>query len=107
MSVATTTAPCGYGIGYSASLLRSWYSSSQPSFCTSQSSLDVVAGVSTQLALTRAYNERGVTDDIATHDNPSPTIRDVMDVLERMVEEPEEFVVRTDEGAGKLAGDAT
>jgi len=60
-----------------------------------------------ELALTRAYNERGITDDISTHDNPSPTIRDVMDVLERMVEEPEEFVVRTDEEAGKLAGDAT
>ncbi|MUV59428.1 VirB4 family type IV secretion system protein [Halobacterium sp. CBA1126] len=60
-----------------------------------------------ELALTRAYATQGITEDISTHDNPSPTIRDVMDVLEAMVEDPEEFVVRTDAEAEKLREDAT
>ncbi|MCD2203905.1 VirB4 family type IV secretion system protein [Halobacterium sp. KA-6] len=60
-----------------------------------------------ELALKRAYKRNGITDDISTHDNPSPTIRDMMDVFEDMVDEPEEFVVRADEEAGKIKEDAT
>jgi len=60
-----------------------------------------------ELALKRAYKRNGITDDISTHDNPSPTIRDMMDVFEDMVDEPEEFVVRSDEEAGKIKEDAT
>jgi len=60
-----------------------------------------------ELALKQAYTKQGITDDISTHSNSSPTIRDVMDVLEEMVEEPEEFVVRSDAEAGKLCEDAT
>ncbi|MDL0121787.1 VirB4 family type IV secretion system protein [Halobacterium salinarum] len=60
-----------------------------------------------ELGLKRAYKRNGITDDISTHDNPSPTIRDMMDVFEDMVDEPEEFVVRANEEAGKIKEDAT
>ena len=60
-----------------------------------------------ELGLKRAYKRNGITDDISTHGNPSPTIRDMMDVFEDMVDEPEEFVVRSDEEAGKIKEDAT
>ncbi|MFC6862631.1 VirB4 family type IV secretion system protein [Halomicroarcula sp. GCM10025817] len=60
-----------------------------------------------ELGLKRAYKRNGITDDISTHDNPNPTIRDMMDVFEDMVDEPEEFVVRSDEEAGKIKEDAT
>ncbi|WP_201289629.1 VirB4 family type IV secretion system protein [Halobaculum saliterrae] len=60
-----------------------------------------------ELALKRAYKRNGITDDISTHDNPSPTIQDMMDVFEDMVDDPEEFVVRSDEEAGKIKEDAT
>jgi type IV secretory pathway VirB4 component len=60
-----------------------------------------------ELALKRAYKRNGITDDISTHSNPSPTIREMMDVFEDMVDDPEEFVVRSDEEAGKIKEDAT
>ncbi|ELY77173.1 VirB4 family type IV secretion system protein [Natrinema gari] len=60
-----------------------------------------------ELGLKQAYKRNGITDDISTHDNPSPTIRDMMDVFEDMVNDPEEFVVRSDEEAGKIKEDAT
>ncbi|TKX87640.1 transferase [Halorubrum sp. SS5] len=60
-----------------------------------------------ELGLKRAYKRNGITDDISTHDNPSPTIREMMDVFEDMVDDPEEFVVRSDEEAGKIKEDAT
>jgi len=36
----------------------------------------------------RAYKRNDITDDISTHSNPSPTIRDMMDVFEDMVDDP-------------------
>ncbi|MFC7325875.1 VirB4 family type IV secretion system protein [Halorubrum rutilum] len=60
-----------------------------------------------ELGLKRAYKRNGITDDISTHDNPSPTIQGMMDVFEDMVDNPEEFVVRSDEEAGKIKEDAT
>ncbi len=54
-----------------------------------------------------AYAKNGITDDIATHDNESLTMRDVLDILEEMVDDQESFVVRTDEEAGKIQSDAT
>ncbi|AWB28432.1 VirB4 family type IV secretion system protein [Halococcoides cellulosivorans] len=60
-----------------------------------------------ELGLKRSYKRNGITDDIATHGNPSPTIRDMMDVFEDMVDKPETFVVRSDEEAGKVKEDAT
>ncbi|WP_206043679.1 VirB4 family type IV secretion system protein [Haloarcula rubripromontorii] len=60
-----------------------------------------------ELALKRAYKRNGITDDISTHGNPSPTIQDMMDVFEDIVDDPEEFVVRSDEEAGKIKEDAT
>ncbi|MDZ5810533.1 transferase [Halorubrum sp. AD140] len=60
-----------------------------------------------ELGLKRAYKRQGITDDISTHSDPSPTIRDMMDVFEAMIDDPEEFVVRSDEETGKIKEDAT
>ncbi|MBP1987793.1 type IV secretory pathway VirB4 component [Halolamina salifodinae] len=60
-----------------------------------------------ELGLKRAYKRRGITDDISTHGNQSPTIRDMLDVFEDMIDDPEAFVVRADEEAGKIKEDAT
>ncbi|MFP9061634.1 VirB4 family type IV secretion system protein [Natrialbaceae archaeon A-chndr2] len=60
-----------------------------------------------ETALERAYTRNGITDDIATHHNESPTMRDVLDILEEMVGDPEEYVVRTYEEAAKIREDAT
>ncbi len=60
-----------------------------------------------ELGLRTAYARQGITDDITTHDNPSPTIRDMLDVFEEMVEDPAEFVVRSESEAEKLQADAT
>jgi len=42
-------------------------------------------------AVQEAYERQGITKDPATHVNPSPTIRDVIVVLEDMLEDPGEF----------------
>jgi len=60
-----------------------------------------------ELALKRAYKRQGITDDISTHSNPSPTIRDMLDVFEDMIDDPEAFIVRSDEEAEKITEDAT
>ncbi|TQQ79126.1 transferase [Halonotius terrestris] len=60
-----------------------------------------------ELGLKRAYRRNEITDDISTHGNPSPTIRTMMDLFEEMIDNPEEFVVRSDEEAGKIRDDAT
>ena len=60
-----------------------------------------------ELGLREAYAHQGITDDIATHGNESPTIRDMLDVFEDMVDDPKEFVVRSTEEAEKLEADAT
>jgi len=60
-----------------------------------------------ETALIRAYFRNGITGDPATHDNESPTLRDVLDVLETMVAEPEEYVVRTEAESEMVEQDAT
>ncbi|WP_256335773.1 VirB4 family type IV secretion system protein [Halopenitus persicus] len=60
-----------------------------------------------ELGLREAYKRNGITEDISTHSNPSPTIRDIMDVFEELVDAPEKHIVRTDEESAKLQSDAT
>jgi type IV secretory pathway VirB4 component len=60
-----------------------------------------------ELGLKLAYRRNDITGDISTHGNPSPTIRDMINVFDDMVDEPESFVVRTDEEAEKIREDAT
>lgn len=60
-----------------------------------------------ETAIEEAYARKGITDDIATHHNESPTMRDVLDILEEMVDNPDGFVVRTDEEVDKIQSDAT
>ncbi|MFC4407702.1 VirB4 family type IV secretion system protein [Haloarchaeobius iranensis] len=59
-----------------------------------------------EAALDHAYERNGITDDVSTHGRDSPTIRTVMDVLEDMVNDPEEYVVRTPEETEKITNDA-
>ena len=37
------------------------------------------------------YEQQGITRDPATHDRPSPTVRDVIAVLEQLLEDPDAF----------------
>ncbi len=60
-----------------------------------------------ETAIEKAYDRNGITDDITTHHNQSPTMRDVLDILKEMVETPSEYVVRTDEESAKIRDDAT
>jgi len=57
-------------------------------------------------AFDEAYDTKGITDDVATHDRESPTVRDVLDILATMSTEPGEYVVRADAEAEKIAADA-
>jgi type IV secretory pathway VirB4 component len=59
-----------------------------------------------ELALDEAYARAGITADVSTHDRPSPTVRDLLDVLEELHEDPTEFVVRTEAEGEKLKADA-
>ncbi|WP_321112108.1 VirB4 family type IV secretion system protein [Halorussus salinisoli] len=59
-----------------------------------------------EVALENAYERNGITEDIGTHSNDSPTIRDVMDVLQDMIDDPETFVVRSTAEAEKIREDA-
>jgi len=42
-------------------------------------------------AVQEAYAQQGITRDPSTHDNDSPTVRNVITVLEALLEEPESF----------------
>jgi type IV secretory pathway VirB4 component len=57
-------------------------------------------------AIDEAYAQAGITDDMATHDRESPTVGDVLDILETLHDEPADFVVRTDAEREKLQDDA-
>ncbi|MFB6188970.1 MAG: VirB4 family type IV secretion system protein [Halapricum sp.] len=59
-----------------------------------------------ELALDEAYDRKGITEDVATHGRESPTVRDMLDILEEMSDAPEDFVVRSDAEGDKLANDA-
>lgn len=68
-----------------------------------------LGGARTQLnsAVKAAYTRNGITHDVETHGKESPTIRDVLDVLEEMADEPEDHVLRTDEEAATVRSHAT
>jgi type IV secretory pathway VirB4 component len=59
-----------------------------------------------ELAIDRAYRSKGITADVTTHGTESPTMQDVLDVLEAMVDDPEPYIVRTVDEGEKLASDA-
>jgi hypothetical protein len=48
-----------------------------------------------QAAVKNAYRAKGITHDVRTHGNESPTINDVLDCLEDMADNPEDYVVRS------------
>jgi len=57
-------------------------------------------------ALWGAYGVKGITDDIGTHDRESPTMDTVFDVLDEMVENPDEFITRSEHETEKIRDDA-
>jgi hypothetical protein len=50
--------------------------------------------VTLELALIETYRRAGITEDIETHGAESPTLRDLLDVLSAMIDEPEAFTAR-------------
>lgn len=44
-----------------------------------------------ELAVNEAYENRGITKDIETHGNESPTVLDVIEIIEVMAENPENY----------------
>jgi len=46
-------------------------------------------------AIRGAYQQKGITSDPETHSNESPTINDVMDVLEDIADNPKEYAAST------------
>ncbi|MDR9431935.1 MAG: transferase [Natronomonas sp.] len=59
-----------------------------------------------ECAIDEVYERSGITDDVETHSKTSPTVRDVLDVLEEMSESPGEFVIRVDSEAEVISEDA-
>ncbi|WP_435196381.1 VirB4 family type IV secretion system protein [Natronomonas sp. EA1] len=59
-----------------------------------------------ETAFDEAYAKQGITENVSTHGNPSPTVRDVLDILDTMSDSPEEYVVRTTAEAEKIESDA-
>jgi len=59
-----------------------------------------------ELAIDEAYQRKGITDDVATHHRQSPTVRDMLDILEEMSDDPSEYVVRVEAEGKKIAEDA-
>ena len=57
-------------------------------------------------AVQEAYEKRGITRDPETHTRDSPTIHDVITVLEEMVEDPEEYGYVTDGEQEAVQSDA-
>jgi len=57
-------------------------------------------------AVQEAYERQGITRDPETHHNQSPTVRDVISVLESLLETPETFGYATTGEQEKVAGDA-
>lgn len=44
------------------------------------------------IALHEAYRRQGITPDPSTHDNPSPTLRDVRGILQEIIDSPAAFI---------------
>jgi len=57
-------------------------------------------------AVQEAYERQGITRDPGTHDNPSPTVRDVIEVLEAFLDDPAAFGYVTDGEAESVRQDA-
>ncbi|MFC5973457.1 VirB4 family type IV secretion system protein [Halomarina salina] len=57
-------------------------------------------------AFDEAYARQGITTDVRTHDNESPTVRDALDILEEMSEDATGWVVRSEREAEKIRTDA-
>jgi type IV secretory pathway VirB4 component len=57
-------------------------------------------------AIDEAYERAGITNDASTHTNESPTVRDVLDILEEMSSDPEAFIVRVESEQETIREDA-
>ena len=59
-----------------------------------------------EFAIDEAYERKGITEDVSTHSNPSPTVQDVLNILEEMSQRPDDHVVRVEAEGEKLEEDA-
>jgi len=59
-----------------------------------------------ELAIDEAYEHQGITEDVETHSRESPTVRDVLNILEEMSEDPDKYVVRVEAEGEKVEADA-
>lgn len=57
-------------------------------------------------AVQRAYERQGITQDPTTHDQPSPTITDIIEVLEAILESPGDFGYTTPGEQEQVQSDA-
>ena len=57
-------------------------------------------------AVQEAYQRQGITRDPETHGEPSPTVRDVIAVLEALLDDPDSFGYATDGEAESVRDDA-
>lgn len=57
-------------------------------------------------AVQDAYEQQGITRDPSTHDNPSPTVETVIEVLEQLLDSPSEFGYATEGEQESVRGDA-
>jgi hypothetical protein len=57
-------------------------------------------------AVQETYERNGITPDPSTHDAPSPTVRDVIDVLEHILETPGDFGYTTPGEQDRVQSDA-
>lgn len=44
-----------------------------------------------QQAVEKAYAEKGITQEVETHSNENPTVQDVVEIIEQMVENPQDY----------------
>lgn len=59
-----------------------------------------------ELAFDQAYECKGITENVSTHSRESPTVQDVLDILENMANDPNDYVVRVEAESEKIRDDA-
>lgn len=76
-------------------------------FLSLRGEADNMPGMETlENAIWEAYYDAGITKDLDTHDKTAPTFSDVLDQLDKRVDNPEEYVNRNPKEADQIKEDA-
>ena len=59
-----------------------------------------------KLAIAKLYQIKFITEKIHTYSNEIPAVREVLDILEAMADDPSEYVVRVEAEGEKIVEDA-